>query len=105
MLNHKGYTGHVEFDDEAGIFHGEVLDLNDVVTFQGRTVEELERAFRESVEDYLAFLPRARRSTRQTLFWPPNAPFAAAVAPRYLRAGEARGQESESMDCGPIDNG
>ena len=55
MLNHKGYTGHVEFNDEAGIFHGEVLDLNDVVTFQGRTVEELERAFRESVEDYLAF--------------------------------------------------
>ena len=55
MLNHKGYTGHVEFDDEAGIFHGEVLDLSDVVTFQGRTVEELERAFRESVEDYLAF--------------------------------------------------
>ena len=55
MLNHKGYTGHVEFDDEAGLFHGEVLDLKDVVTFQGRTVEELERAFQESVEDYLAF--------------------------------------------------
>ena len=55
MLNHKGYTGHVEFDDEARLFHGEVLDLKDVVTFQGRTVEELERAFQESVEDYLAF--------------------------------------------------
>ena len=55
MLNHKGYTGHVEFDDEASLFHGEVLDLKDVVTFQGRTVEELEQAFRESVEDYLAF--------------------------------------------------
>lgn len=55
MLNHKGYTGRVEFDDEAGLFHGEVLDLKDVVTFQGRTVEELERAFRESVEEYLAF--------------------------------------------------
>lgn len=55
MLNHKGYTGHVEFDSEAGLFHGEVLDLKAVVTFQGRKVEELERAFRESVEDYLAF--------------------------------------------------
>lgn len=55
MLNHKGYTGHVEFDYEAGLFHGEVLDLKDIVTFQGRMVEELERAFRESVEDYLTF--------------------------------------------------
>jgi predicted HicB family RNase H-like nuclease len=55
MLTYKGYTGHVEFDDEAGLFHGEVLDTRDVITFQGRSVEEIEAAFRESIEDYLAF--------------------------------------------------
>lgn len=55
MLSYKGYTGHVEFDDEAGVFHGEVLDLRDVVTFQGRSVDELEHAFKESVDDYLEF--------------------------------------------------
>lgn len=48
MLQYKGYTGQVEFDDEAGLFHGEVIDLRDVVTFQGTSVEELERAFRDS---------------------------------------------------------
>lgn len=55
MLEHKGYTGSAEFDDENGLFHGEVLDTRDVITFQGTSVEELELAFRESVEDYLAF--------------------------------------------------
>ena len=55
MLRYKGYTGHVEFDDEAGIFHGEILDTRDVITFQGRTVEEIEVAFRDSIEDYLEF--------------------------------------------------
>lgn len=55
MLQYKGYTGHVEFDDEAGLFHGEVIDLRDVVTFQGTSVEELEEAFRDSVDDYLEF--------------------------------------------------
>jgi len=55
MLQYKGYAGHVEFDDETGIFHGEVLDLRDVITFQGKSVEEIERAFRESVDDYLEF--------------------------------------------------
>lgn len=55
MLNYKGYTGRVEFDDEAGLFHGEVVDLKDVVTFQGRSVVELEQAFRDSVDDYLEF--------------------------------------------------
>ncbi len=55
MLNYKGYTGHVEFNDEAGIFRGEVLDLRDVVTFQGKSVDELSQAFRGSVDDYLEF--------------------------------------------------
>ncbi len=55
MLNYKGYTGHIEFDDEAGLFHGEVIDTKDVVTFQGRSVEEIVTAFRDSVDDYLDF--------------------------------------------------
>ena len=55
MLKYKGYTGYVEFDDEAGIFHGEVLDLRDVITFQGKTVEEIKKAFCESIEEYLEF--------------------------------------------------
>jgi predicted HicB family RNase H-like nuclease len=55
MMEYKGYVGKVEFDDEAGIFHGEVLDTRDVITFQGRSVDELKTAFQESIDDYLAF--------------------------------------------------
>jgi len=55
MLKYKGYTGHADYDDEAGIFHGEVLHTRDVITFQGRSVKELETAFRDSVDDYLAW--------------------------------------------------
>lgn len=55
MLQYKGYTGHVEYDQESGVLHGEVVDLRDVITFQGTCVGEIERAFRESIDDYLAF--------------------------------------------------
>lgn len=55
MLKYKSSTGHVEYDDQAGVFHGEVLDLRDVITFQGKSVEEVERSFRESIDDYLEF--------------------------------------------------
>jgi predicted HicB family RNase H-like nuclease len=55
MLEYKGYTGNVEFDPEAGLFHGEVLDTRDVITFQGTSVEDLQQAFRDSVDDYLDF--------------------------------------------------
>lgn len=55
MMEYKGYIGKADFDDEADIFHGEVLLTRGVVTFQGSTVKDLKKAFRDSVDDYLAF--------------------------------------------------
>jgi predicted HicB family RNase H-like nuclease len=55
MMEYKGYFAKVEFDDEANIFHGEVINLKDVITFEGETVEELKQAFYDSVDDYLEF--------------------------------------------------
>ena len=53
MMKYKGYLGKVEYDPEAKIFHGEVIGLKDVITFQGKNVNELERAFKDSINDYL----------------------------------------------------
>lgn len=53
MMNYKGYLGDVKFDSDARIFHGDVLNTRDVITFQGKSVDELELAFQESIEDYL----------------------------------------------------
>ncbi len=53
MLEYKGYLGNVTFDSDAHIFHGEVLNTKDIITFQGITVDELETAFQESIKDYL----------------------------------------------------
>ncbi len=54
-MEYKGYLGQIEIDEEAGLLHGEVINTRDVITFEGATVEELQIAFRESIEDYLAF--------------------------------------------------
>ena len=55
MMEYKGYLAQVEFDDEASLFHGEVINIRDVITFQGQSVDELRQAFEDSVEDYLEF--------------------------------------------------
>lgn len=55
MMECRGYVGKVEFDDEAAIFRGEVINTRDVITFQGESVGELMQAFHDSVDDYLAF--------------------------------------------------
>jgi predicted HicB family RNase H-like nuclease len=54
-MEYKGYLAHAEFDDEANVFHGQVINIRDVITFQGESVDELRQAFEDSVEDYLAF--------------------------------------------------
>ncbi|MCR4762560.1 MAG: type II toxin-antitoxin system HicB family antitoxin [Lachnospiraceae bacterium] len=53
MMNYKGYIGNVEYDDEAHIFSGTVINTRTVITFQGTSVDELETEFRNSVDDYL----------------------------------------------------
>src|SRR5690348_5075496 len=55
MFEHKGYVGRPEIDEDAGLIRGEVAGLRAVVTFQGRTVDEARQAFRESIDDYLAW--------------------------------------------------
>lgn len=55
MMEHKGYIGKVEIDEEAGILYGEVINVRDVITFEGTSVDEVQAAFRESVDDYLDF--------------------------------------------------
>jgi predicted HicB family RNase H-like nuclease len=55
VFTYKGYVGKTDYNDEAGIFHGEVINTRDVITFQGKSVNELKKALRDSVEDYLEF--------------------------------------------------
>jgi predicted HicB family RNase H-like nuclease len=50
MMKYKGFLGHIEYDNEAKIFHGQIIGLKDIITFQGKSVEELEKAFRDSVK-------------------------------------------------------
>lgn len=53
MMEYKGYVGLVEFDSEAKIFHGDIINTRDVITFQGKTVDEIETAFKESIDYYI----------------------------------------------------
>ncbi len=56
MMEYKGYTaGPIDFDPDEGVFSGTVNGLKDVIHFEGTTADGLEQAFKDSVDDYLAF--------------------------------------------------
>jgi predicted HicB family RNase H-like nuclease len=58
MMEYRGYKAQIDFDDNAGLFHGEVINTRDGITFHGRTVDELRHGFREAVDDYLDWCAR-----------------------------------------------
>lgn len=54
MMQYKGYRAAVTFDESANVFHGEVVDTCDVITFEGDSVGQLQKEFEFSIDDYLA---------------------------------------------------
>jgi predicted HicB family RNase H-like nuclease len=52
---YKGYTGKFEIDFDDNLISGIVIDIKDVITFHGKTIEEAVQCFHESVDDYLEF--------------------------------------------------
>ncbi len=55
LMNYRGYTAKIEIDLDAGVLAGEVLNLRDGIVFEGDTVEDIEREFHTSIDDYLAW--------------------------------------------------
>ena len=77
-MTYKGYTARIEFDARDRIFFGRLAGIRDIITFHGETVDELEAAFKEAVDDYLATCaklgdkPNKPYSGKLTLRVPPN---------------------------------
>ena len=83
---YKGYSARIEFDEQDRIFVGHLAGIRDIVGFHGSSVNELEAAFHEAVDDYLAHcaqlnLPANKPfSGRMLLRVPPEVHAQASVA-------------------------
>ncbi|HEY0025443.1 MAG TPA: type II toxin-antitoxin system HicB family antitoxin [Longimicrobium sp.] len=91
-MKYKGYTAKVEYDAEAGLLHGELEDISDVVTFQADSVAELEAEFHAAVDDYLDFCKEEGRE--------PNRPFSGKLVLRMnpdLHRAASRTARSEKQ--------
>lgn len=54
MMEYKGYHATVEYDAEDKIFVGKVFGIVDLLNFHGSSVDELEKMFHQSIENYLS---------------------------------------------------
>lgn len=53
MMEYKGYHAKIEYSSEDKAFVGEVVGIDDMLVFDGQSVQELETMFHASIDDYL----------------------------------------------------
>lgn len=101
-LGYKGYTAIIEFSAEDKCLVGHLAGINDIVGFHGDSVEEIRKAFYESVDDYLATCAKIGRkpnkpySGRVTLRLPPD------LHARLAMQAEANGSSLNSWLVGTL---
>lgn len=61
-LTYKGFIGSVHFSAEDKVFHGKIEGINDLVAFEGNSVDELIKAFYEAVDDYIELCKEAKKT-------------------------------------------
>ena len=65
-IKYKNYLGTVQYSQEDNVFYGKINGVNDLVTFEGNSVSELNSAFREAVEDYTELCEIAGKPTEKS---------------------------------------
>jgi predicted HicB family RNase H-like nuclease len=88
-MEYKGYQGSIEIDLASGLLFGKLLFVNDLVTFEAKTVPALRKAFQEAVNDYLQTCRQLKRDPQQ----PCSGIFNVRVGPALHRAATIRAQQ------------
>jgi len=86
----------VDLDEDAGLFHGEVINTRDVLTFQGRALDELKTAFADTIADYLDWCRERGKEPER----PYSGHFTVRVAPElHRRIATAAARERKSVNA------
>ena len=66
IIQHKDYYATIHFSSEDEVFYGKILGINDLVTFEGESVKELKKEFKNAIEDYLQTCKELNKSPEKT---------------------------------------
>ena len=99
-MEYKGYRAHIEQSEEDGCLVGHIAGITDIVGFHADTAPELQAAFEEAVEDYLATCKRLNK--------PPQKPYSGKLMLRippdiHVAIAEAAEASGRSLDQWVVD--
>jgi len=65
LLKYKDFYGSVEYSAVDECFFGKIIGTNDLVTFEGSSVNNLKKAFSSAVDDYLIMCKEAGKEPQK----------------------------------------
>jgi len=95
-LEYKGYTAEIEVDVQAGVLHGRVRGIQDIVTFEAETAAELERKFHRCIDVYLQFCQETQQEPNRPGLHPSPKTIALEAKPDLCRAADHAGKSIDS---------
>ncbi|MCE5255778.1 MAG: type II toxin-antitoxin system HicB family antitoxin [Spirochaetaceae bacterium] len=66
VLTYKEYMGSVHFNAEDEVFYGKIEGIEDLVSFEGKSVDELKEAFEAAVDDYMDICKRTNKDIEKS---------------------------------------
>lgn len=61
-MSYKGYKAKVNFSEEDGLYVGEIINIPDMVSFDGENLKEIRKFYKETIADYLEVLKECGRN-------------------------------------------
>jgi predicted HicB family RNase H-like nuclease len=59
IITYKDFIATVHFNADDEVFFGKIEGINDLITFEGKSVLEIKKAFHESVDEYILLCKKA----------------------------------------------
>ncbi|MDR1662248.1 MAG: type II toxin-antitoxin system HicB family antitoxin [Azoarcus sp.] len=101
-LSYRGYAATIDYDAEDHVLVGRLAGIRDRVVFHGESVEEFERSFRQSVDDYIANCEALGRDAEKPASGRLMLRVPSAVHCAALAAARANGQSLNQWAAGVL---
>jgi predicted HicB family RNase H-like nuclease len=62
-MHYKDFLGSIRYSPDDNCFHGRIEGIDDLVSFEGRSVDELKKSFKAAVDDYLELCRKSGKSS------------------------------------------
>ena len=90
-LHYKNYVGNVEFSEEDSVFHGKVIGIKALISFEGDSVSAIIDDFHKAVDEYLKFCEHNKREPEKPYKGSFNVRIGADLHRKVALAASARG--------------